>query len=112
MAKMAQQVLLSPPEKQNVMLLAVARQESQAEVVRTLIAASQQILLKSNGVMIAELLEAFEAMNVEPFEALTEMLAVKLRADGVRRPLTLADLRLADGGWRKRFPRGTGSVPE
>lgn len=112
MAKMAQQVLLSPPEKTNVMLLAVARQESQAEVVRTLIAASQQILLKSNGVAIAELLEAFEVMKVEPFEALTEMLAVKLRADGIRRPLTLADLRLTDGSWRKRFPRGTGTSAE
>lgn len=112
MAKVAQQVLLSLPEKQNIMLLAVARQESQAEVVRNLIAASQERSLRAEAGQVKSLLEAFEAMNIEPLEALTEMLAVKMRADGTRRPLTIADLRREDGAWRKRFPRGASAPSE
>jgi hypothetical protein len=112
MAKVAQQVLLSHPEKQDVMALAVARQESQAEIVRTLIAAAKPTFLKAHAEQVGQLLEAFDVMNVDPMDALVEMLAVKLRADGTRRTLTIADLRQKDGTWRRRFPKGASAPAE
>lgn len=111
MAKVAQQVLLSLPEKVDVMLLAVARQESQAEVVRTLIAAGKSRYLRAQATEIEDLMQAFRAMNVEPAEALSEMLAVKVRYDGERRPLRISDLR-AGFGYSRVFPAGATAPAE
>jgi len=85
----------------------VVRQESQAEVVRWLIEAALPQLEPAHAGVLGELLAALDRMKVNRYTALADMAEVKLRADGSRRRLTLADLKTADGGWRARYVFGT-----
>ncbi len=107
MAKVGQQVLISPHAKQDILALAIVRQESQAEVTRTLIEGALPRLQHSHTAALDELRAALERMKVDVGEALADMAEVKVRADGSRRRLTLADLRTADGAWRARYVFGT-----
>lgn len=110
MAKVGQQVLMSPHRKKDILELAVAREESQAEVLRTGVEIFVPLLQHSHERPIRELREAFERMGVDHLEALEEMAAVKVRADGERRRLTIADLKTGEGEWRQRFPWGARPV--
>lgn len=110
MAKVGQQVLLSPLEKQRILAAAIVRQESQAEVARWLVAAALPQLEHAHSSQLAELRTALEGMNVDTGEALADMAEVLVRSDGTRRRLTLADLRTAEGTWRKSFPWGKRTI--
>lgn len=94
MAKTSQQVILSVPDKQDIVALAVIRQESQAEVTRWLIQAAMPQLKRAHARQIKELTRALEGFpNVSDVaEALTEMATVRTRGDGLRRTLTLTDV--------------------
>ena len=107
MAKVGQQVLVSPLEKQRILACSIVRQESQAEVTRWLIEAALPQLEHAHASALAELRTALSGMNVDVAEALADMAEVKVRADGTRRRLTLADLKTADGAWRVRYVFGT-----
>lgn len=107
MAKVGQQVLVSPHVKTDILALAVVRQESQAEVTRWMIDLALPQAQQSHASVLGELHAALERMKVEPALALADMAEVKLRADGTRRRLTLADLKTAEGAWRARYVFGT-----
>lgn len=107
MAKVGQQVLISPHEKTEILACAVVRQESQAEITRWLIAAALPQLKHAHASALSELMTALERMKVDPAEALADMAEVKLRDDGTRRRLTVRDLKTADGReWRARYVFG------
>src|SRR5689334_16312809 len=106
-AKVGQQVLISPHEKEEILALAVVRQESQAEITRLLIAAALPQLKSSYAAQLSELLTALEGMGVDVGEALADMAEAKVRADGSKRRLTVRDLKTADGRWRVRYVFGT-----
>lgn len=107
MAKVGQQVLISPHEKEQILALAVVRQESQAEITRWLITAALPRLEGAHANALNELMTALERMKVDPGEALADMAEVKLRDDGTRRRLTVRDLKTADGkDWRARYVFG------
>lgn len=107
MAKQGQQVLLSPHRKADILALAIVRQESQAEVVRTGVEIFVPQLQHSHASALSELYGALDRMKVDREAALEDMAEVKLRADGTRRRLTLSDLKTADGQWRARYVFGT-----
>lgn len=111
MAKVSQQVLMSLREKEDIVALAIVRQESQAEVTRALVGAALPAAKADAGRELGELYGALEAMGVDRMTALREMGTVRLRADGLRRTLTLADLKTADGRWRAYFPWPEGARP-
>lgn len=104
MPKVSQQVLVSPMEKQDITALAIVRQESQAEIVRRLFEIALPQVKSMYASHLAELFEVLGTMNVDIEEALKEMSAVRVRGDGVRRSLTISDLRTGEGTWRKTFP--------
>lgn len=109
MAKTAQQVLLSKPEKDRIRALTIVRDESQAEVVRWLVNAALPQLEHAHASVLGELENALAGMGLtgeQRTRALEEMSTVKVRADGERRTLRLHDLRTAGGEWRKTFPWG------
>jgi hypothetical protein len=110
-AKVGQQVLISPHNKEKILALAVVRQESQAEITRWLIDAALPQLEHAHAGHLNELMNALERMKVDPAEALADMAEVKLRSDGSRRRLTLADLKTADGAWRARYVFGQDNAP-
>ena len=107
MAKTAQQVLLSQPEKDEVLALAIVRQESQAEIIRHGWDLAKPALQHVHGGVLRELDSALEGMDLTEEErsaALAEMASVKVRADGKRRRLRVSDLRDETGAWRADFP--------
>lgn len=111
MAKTSQQVIVSIPDKLDIMRLAIIRQESQAEVTRRLIQTAMPFLKQTHAEDLDELNDALDGFdNVEDvFAALTEMTTVRTRSNGLRRTLTLADLQT------DRFPwpasRGASAKP-
>lgn len=110
MAKVGQQVLISPLEKDKILAVSIVRQESQAEVTRRLIDMALPQLEHAHDTALTELRAALAGMGVDVSDALADMAEVLLRGDGTRRRLTLADLRTAEGGWRKSFPWGKRTV--
>lgn len=107
MAKTAQQVLLSQPEKDDILALAIVRQESQAEIVRRLVDIAKPTLEHAHAGVLGELGAVLDGMGLlgeQRSKALAEMASVKVRADGERRTLRLNDLRTSTGEWRKTFP--------
>jgi hypothetical protein len=110
MAKTSQTVILSIPTKTDIMALAVARQESQAEISRTLIDRALPRYKTMHSETLTALYEALERLGVDTEEALTEMATVRTRADGMRRTLTLKDVQeAATFPWPAR--RGTSARP-
>lgn len=107
MAKVGQQVLVSPHVKQDILALAIVRQESQAEITRTLVESALPRLQHAHTSALEELRTALAGMKVDVAEALADMAEVKVRADGSRRRLTLNDLKTAEGTWRARYVFGT-----
>lgn len=106
MAKTAQQVLLSQPEKDDILALAIVRQESQAEIVRRLVDMAKPRLERDHRGILTELRDALASMGLtgeQRSKALAEMATVKVREDGERRTLRLSDLRTEDG-WVSEFP--------
>lgn len=104
MAKVSQQVLMSLREKEDIVALAIVRQESQAEVTRALVGSALPAAKADAARELNDLYGALDAMKVDRMAALREMGATRLRADGLRRSLTLADLKTADGKWKVYFP--------
>lgn len=111
MAKVGQQVLISEHVKERILALSVVRQESQAEVTRWLIEAALPQLEQGHGTALGELLTALDRMKVDRAAALADMAEVKLRPDGTRRRLVLADLKTAEGAWRVRYVFGQENTP-
>lgn len=105
-AKVGQQVLLSEHHKHTILALTVVRKESQAEVLRRAIDIALPQLMQHHDEDVTELTAALQRMKVDAGEALEDMTSVKLRADGVRRKLTINDLKTADGQWRARYVFG------
>jgi len=108
MAKVGQQILLSPHTKEGVLALAVVRQEAQAEVARQLIEAQLPAMNAGHAGILNELWGALDAMKVGRLEALQEMTTVRTRpfleGQPTRRPMRIADLKTAEGKWRASFP--------
>lgn len=111
MAKAAQQVLISPEEKEEILAFAIIRQESQAEIVRRLVDIALPQLKRAHESQLAELRAALAGMKVDVSEALADMAEVKLRDDGTRRRLTVRDLKTATGAWRARYAFGAAEAP-
>lgn len=96
MAKVAQQVLISPHAKERILACAVVRQEAQAEVNRWLIEAALPALEQTHASLLRELRATLDRLGVNHAAALADMAETRLRPDGTRRRLTLADIRNAD----------------
>jgi len=104
MAKLGQQILLSLPEKEGILALALVRQESQAEVARKLVSMALPQLNAGHAGILNELYDAIDKMGVERLTALQEMVTVR-EYDGERRAMRIGDLLTADGkSYRKTFP--------
>lgn len=102
--KASQQVLLSRPEKSDILALALVRRESQAEVVRRLIDMALPRLMGAHGRAIGELFDALDSMGVDRVDALIDMTTVKVRADGLKRTLDVTDLQDGQGVWKTTYP--------
>ena len=111
MAKVGQQVLLSPHQKDSILALAVARGESQAEVLRRAVDIALPQLMQAHGDEVTELTAALDRMKVDKGDALEDMTSVRLRGDGRRRKATIEDLKTADGQWRARYVFGEDRPP-
>lgn len=88
------QLLVSPHVKITAQALAIARQESTAEVYRVALEPALSDMLRHNDTA-QRLLQVLDGMKVDQGRALQAMIAQKIR---------YADLFLADGSPRARFP--------
>jgi hypothetical protein len=88
------QLLVSPHLKMSAQLMAIARQESTAEIYRTALEPALDVMVRKSDVA-QRLLVVLDGMKVDRKSALQYMIDHRLR---------YADLFDADGAPRKSFP--------
>lgn len=93
------QLLVSPHLKMSAQLLAIARQESTAEIYRTALEPTLDAMVRKSDVA-QRIVSVLKGMQVDQKKALQYMIDHRLR---------YADLFEADGSPRKSFP---GALPE